>query len=219
MLLKTGETPEAFISRVTAILAPPLLPELRFHLAEETVALWSQTEEVLEEQGLPPPFWAFAWAGGQALGRYILDRPEIVAGKRVLDFASGGGMAGIAAARAGAAQVVASELDPFAIVAITLNAALNNCPIEVRHEDVTQTDADWEVILAGDVFYEKRAAETINTWLTARHRRGTAVLIGDPGRSFLPVDSLEKLAEYDVPVTRDLEDREVRHAKVWRYRG
>lgn len=217
MILKNGETPAAFIERVTGILAPPLLPELRFHLAEETVALWSETEEALEEQGLPPPFWAFAWAGGQALGRYVLDRPEIAAGKRVLDFAAGGGMAGIAAAKAGAASVTASELDAFAIESVRLNAALNDCRIETILGDIAGTEEDWDLILAGDVFYEKGPAERIDAWLTGRHRAGATVLIGDPGRSFLPVQRLEKLAEYDVPVTRDLEDREVRYAKVWRY--
>ncbi|MEN0652832.1 MULTISPECIES: class I SAM-dependent methyltransferase [Hyphobacterium] len=217
MILKHGETPAAFIARVTGILSPPLLPELRFHLAEETVALWNQTEEALQEQGLPPPFWAFAWAGGQALGRYCFDRPEIVAGKRVLDFAAGGGMAGIAAARAGASTVTASEIDAFAIEACRLNAALNDCAVETVLGDVTQLDRHWDVILAGDVFYEKGPAERIDRWLSTQHTRGATVLIGDPGRSFLPTGRLEKLAEYDVPVTRDLEDREIRHAKVWRY--
>jgi len=217
VILKNGETPADFIARVTGVIAPPLLPELRFRLAEETVALWSQTEEALEEQGLPPPFWAFAWAGGQALGRYCLDRPDIVSGKRVLDFAAGGGMAGIAAARAGATAVTASEIDAFAIEAVMLNAALNGCWVEPLLGDITEIDRAWDVILAGDVFYEKGPAERIDRWLSAHHAKGATVLIGDPGRSFLPADRLEKLAEYEVPVTRDLEDREVRHAKVWRY--
>ncbi len=217
MLLKNGESPADFIARVTTVMPPPLLPELRFHLAAETVALWGETEEALEAQGLPPPFWAFAWAGGQALGRYVLDHPAIVANKRVLDFAAGGGMAGIAASKAGAVHVSASELDAFAIESIRANARLNACEITPRLEDVTRVDEPWDVILAGDVFYEKGPAEVIERWLSDHHERGATVLIGDPGRSFLPVARLEKLAEYDVPVTRDLEDREVRHAKVWRF--
>ena len=208
----------AFIRDHTAIMAPPLTPEIELHLAVETVEIWSMTEEALGEDGLPPPFWAFAWAGGQALTRYILDNPDIVRGKRVLDFASGGGLIGIACMKAGAASVEASELDEFAIAAIEENARLNQVEMTPRLGDIVGSDEGWDVILAGDVFYEAGPAERIGGWLADLHQRGATVLIGDPGRSFLPQDRLEKLAEYDAPVIRDLEDMEVRRAKVWRFR-
>ena len=199
-------------------MAPPLVPEVQLHLAVETVEIWQRTEEALGEMGLPPPFWAFAWAGGQALARYCLDQPEIVAGKRVLDFAAGGAVSGIAAMKAGAAAVEACELDAFAIAAIEANAEANQARLDTRLGDLVGTDDGWDVILAGDVFYEAEPARLIGGWLEQLNDRGATVLIGDPGRSFLPQDKLERLAEYTVPVTRDLEDREVRHAKVWRYR-
>lgn len=210
---------QAFIRQHTKLMAPPLVPEVKLHLAVETVEIWQQTEEALGEMGLPPPFWAFAWAGGQALARYCLDDPSIVAGKRVLDFAAGGAVSGIAALRAGAASVVACELDPFAIAACDANAAANDVTLETELGDLVGRDDGWDVILAGDVFYEDEPARVIGGWLQALADKGGTVLIGDPGRSFLPRERLEKLAEYTVPVTRDLEDREVRHAKVWRFRS
>tara|TARA_R110000868_G_scaffold76499_4_gene219922 strand:+ start:10312 stop:10971 length:660 start_codon:yes stop_codon:yes gene_type:complete len=210
-------SPGAFIEAHTALMAPPLVPEIQLHLAVETVAIWEQTEEALGEMGLPPPFWAFAWAGGQALARYCLDNPHLVAGKRVLDFAAGGAVSGIAALKAGAASVLACELDQFAIAAIEANARANRVEIETSLADLVGTDDGWDVVLAGDVFYEAGPAQLIGGWLHALSRRGATVLIGDPGRSFLPRDQLDMLAEYTVPVTRDLEDREVRQAKVWRF--
>ncbi|WP_203294859.1 class I SAM-dependent methyltransferase [Maricaulis parjimensis] len=199
-------------------MAPPLVPEVQLHLAVETVEIWERTEEALGEMGLPPPFWAFAWAGGQALARYCLDQPDILAGQRVLDFAAGGAVSGIAAKKAGAASVEACELDAFAIAAIQANAAANHVTLETRLGDLVGTDDGWDVVLAGDVFYEAEPARLIGGWLEQLNARGATVLIGDPGRSFLPQDKLEKMAEYTVPVTRDLEDREVRYAKVWRYK-
>lgn len=210
--------PLAFVRTHTALMAPPLVPEVQLHLAVETVAIWEQTEEALGEMGLAPPFWAFAWAGGQALARYCLDNPDIVAGKRVLDFAAGGAVSGIAAMQAGAASVLACELDAFAIAAIEANASANHVVLQTRLADLVGTDDGWDVVLAGDVFYEAEPARLIGGWLLDLARRGATVLIGDPGRSFLPQDRLEKLAEYTVPVTRDLEDREVRYAKVWKFR-
>tara|TARA_R110000868_G_scaffold56449_1_gene174590 strand:+ start:14313 stop:15011 length:699 start_codon:yes stop_codon:yes gene_type:complete len=210
--------PITFIHTHTALIAPPLVPEVQLHLAVETVAIWEQTEEALGQMGLPPPFWAFAWAGGQALARYCLDNPETVAGQRVLDFAAGGAVSGIAAMKAGAASVLACELDTFAIAAIEANAAANSVTLETRLGDLIGTDDGWDVVLAGDVFYEDGPARLIGGWLQDLAHRGATVLIGDPGRSFLPQDRLEKLAEYTVPVTRDLEDREVRYAKVWKFR-
>lgn len=211
--------PQAFIRAHTRIASAPLTPELRFHLAEETLPIWQQTEEALGEAGLPPPFWAFAWAGGQALARYVMDNPALVAGRHVLDFASGCGIAAIGAAKAGASQVDASEIDAFAIEAIQANATLNGVEIAARKADLVGIDEGWDVVLAGDVFYEGRGAERIALWLRALHERGCLVLIGDPGRHFLPKDSLEPLARYDTPVSRDLEDRDVRLARVWRFTG
>ncbi|MBO6764694.1 methyltransferase [Maricaulis sp.] len=196
---------------------PPLVPEVPLHLAVETVALWQETEEALGEMGLPPPFWAFAWAGGQALARYCLDQPDIVRGAHVLDFAAGSGLTGIAALKAGARAVEASELDAFAIAAIEANAAANHVIVTARLEDVVGRDDGWDVVLAGDVFYEAELAIHIGDWLAALHRRGATVLIGDPGRAFLPRGALEEVARYTVPVQRELEDREDRFAKVWRF--
>ncbi len=210
--------PEDFVTRHTALMAPPLVPEIQLHLAVETVDIWEQTEEALGEMGLPPPFWAFAWAGGQALARYCLDQPDIVAGKTVLDFAAGGAVSGLAAKRAGASQVIACELDAFAIAACRANAKANGLELDTALGDLVGKDEGWDVILAGDVFYEAEPARLIGGWLESLAARGATVLIGDPGRSFLPLDRLDRLADYTVPVTRDLEDREVRYAKVWRYR-
>ncbi|MAC38886.1 MAG: nicotinamide N-methylase [Oceanicaulis sp.] len=196
---------------------PPLVPEVPLHLAVETVALWQETEEALGELGLPPPFWAFAWAGGQALARYCLDNPDIVRGRHVLDFAAGSGLTGIAALKSGTRTVEASELDAFAIAAIEANAAANHVTVTARLEDVVGRDDGWDVVLAGDVFYEADLALRIGDWLAGLHRRGATVLIGDPGRAFLPKGELEEVARYTVPVQRELEDREVRFAKVWRF--
>ncbi|TGY88254.1 methyltransferase [Marinicauda algicola] len=210
-------SPPGFIANNTRIQSAPLTPELRFHLADETLPIWEKTEEALGEIGLPPPFWAFAWAGGQALARYLMDNPGIVAGKSVLDFACGCAVAGIGAARAGAARVEASEIDPFAVEAARVNAALNDVEIHAEETDLVGIDRGWDVVLAGDVFYEGPGAARIGAWLEALAARGAAVLIGDPGRTFLPKDRLEPLARYDTPVTRDLEDRDVRLARVWRF--
>jgi predicted nicotinamide N-methyase len=215
----TPETADAFIARHTRITSAPLTPELRFHLADETIEIWTRTEEALGEIGLPPPFWAFAWAGGQALARYVMDHPDLVAGARVLDFACGCGVAGIGAAKAGAARVDASEIDPFAIAATRLNGRLNDVVVDAQLADLTGTDAGWDVVLAGDVFYEAPGASRIGDWLASLDARGATVLIGDPGRTFLPRSRLEALARYDTPVSRDLEDREVRQARVWRFTG
>ncbi|MGF1464434.1 MAG: methyltransferase [Maricaulaceae bacterium] len=206
----------AFIQAHTRLRPVPLAPEIQLHLADESVEIWSRTEEALGEAGLPPPFWAFAWAGGQALCRYVLDQPSIVARRAVLDFAAGSGLAGIAAAKAGASRVTASELDPFAIAAVALNAATNEVEIETRRGDVCETDAGWDIVLAGDVFYEADPSRRIFDWLAQLSARGATVLIGDPGRSYLPQHRLQAIAEYAVLVSRDLEDAESRRARVWR---
>ena len=207
-----------FVLANTRLLVPPLVPELKLRLADEAVPIWKKTEEELGELGLPPPFWAFAWAGGQALARYILDTPDLVRGKRALDFASGSGLVAIAAARAGAASVEASDIDAFALAAIAANATENGVAVTARHEDLTGADEGWDVVLAGDVSYEKEMAEAATDWLNGLARRGATVLIGDPRRAYLALDRLESVAEYGVPVTRDLEDSEIKRTGVFRFR-
>ncbi len=209
---------EAFIRENTRLLAPPLAPELRLWLADEAVELWQKTEDDLGAIGLPPPFWAFAWAGGQALARFIAERPEIVAGRFVLDFASGSGLVAIAAAKAGAARVEASEIDDFALVAIAMNARENVVTIAPRAGDLIGTDSGWDVVLAGDISYQRDMAEAATAWLETLAMRGAAVWIGDPGRSYLARDRLEPVAEYSVPVTRALEDAEIKRSAVYRFR-
>jgi len=209
---------EAFIRAHTRLLAPPLAPDLRLWLADEAVALWQKTEDELGAIGLPPPFWAFAWAGGQALAKFIAERPELVAGRFVLDFASGSGLVAMAAAKAGAARVEASEIDDFALTAMTMNARENGVTIEPRAGDLVGTDAGWEVVLAGDISYQRDMAEPATAWLETLFARGASVWIGDPGRSYLARDRLEPVAEYSVPVTRALEDAEIKRASVYRFR-
>ena len=206
----------AFIRENTRILAPTHVPELHLHLADDAVSLWELTEEQLGELGLPPPFWAFAWAGGQALGRYVLDNPTIVAGKRVLDVASGSGLVAIAAMKAGAASALAADIDAFAAPAAMLNAALNGVRIETSSADPVGAPVAAETILVGDLFYDRDLAPRVLEWLLDCQGQGKTVLIGDPGRTYLPRDKLEQIAAYDIPVTRALEDAEVKRAAVWR---
>jgi predicted nicotinamide N-methyase len=209
--------PAGFIRANTRLLPVPLVPEVSLHVADEAVPLWSKTEEELGEAGLPPPFWAFAWAGGQALARYVLDHREHVAARAVLDLASGSGLVAIAAMKAGAASMIGYDIDAFARVAIAINAADNDVVVEARGDDLLG-DAiapEAQTILAGDIFYERDTAERAYAFLSAQVERGATVLIGDPGRSYLPKDKLRKLAEYKVPVTRDLEDAEIKNTAVW----
>ena len=213
-----GADRAAFIRENTRILAVPHAPEIRLHLADEATALWQKTEEQLGELGLPPPFWAFAWAGGQALARYVLDHPETVAGRHVLDFATGSGLVAVAAAMAGACATEASDLDGFAVEAVGLNAALNGVAVAPRLADLIGRDEGWDAVLAGDIFYERDTAAKVTEWLFGLMERGAAVLIGDPGRSYLAKGRLEPLATYAVPVTRALEDSEVKKSSVWRFR-
>ncbi|MEP9351503.1 methyltransferase [Xanthobacter sp. KR7-225] len=210
--------PHAFIRAETRLRPVPLVPEISLHVADEAVPIWHRTEEELGEMGLPPPFWAFAWAGGQALARHLLDHPETVAGKSVLDFASGSGLVGIAAMKAGARRAVCADIDPFAVAAIALNGAANAVALAPTQADLIGTDAGWDVVLAGDIAYERDLAARVFAWLLALAARGASVLIGDPGRTYLPKDRLEKLAEYSVPVTRELEDMEIKRTSVWRPR-
>jgi len=207
-----------FIIEHTRLLPVPHAPEISLHVAQEATELWQKTEDELAIIGLPPPFWAFAWAGGQALARYLLDAPETVSGQRVLDFASGSGLVAIAAAKVGAASVEACDIDAFAAEAIAINAAANGVSIAVRLDDIVGRDEGWDVICAGDVCYERSMAERVIAWLSGLSRRGALVLIGDPGRSYLPKDRLDALASYAVPVTRSLEDAEIKNSTVWRLR-
>jgi predicted nicotinamide N-methyase len=206
-----------FVLANTRLIAPPLTPEIRLWLADEAVPIWKKTEDELGAMGLPPPFWAFAWAGGQALARYVLDHAELVKGKRVLDFASGSGLIAIAAAKAGAAEVEASDIDAFGIAAIEANSAENDVIVAPRLENVIRADDGWEVVLVGDIAYEKDFADAAMDWLRSLARRGASVLIGDPRRSYLPLDRLDCVIEYSVPVTRELEDSEIKRTGVFRF--
>ncbi len=207
--------PAQFIRENTALIAPPLVPEIRLHLATEVVPLWRKTEEELEAEGIPPPYWAFAWAGGQALARYVLDHPREVAGRSILDFGSGSGLVAIAAAKAGAAGVLACDIDSFALAAIELNAAANGVSITSTMNDVIGSQDSWDVILLGDMCYERPLAEHLLIWLGEQARGGTRVLLGDPGRSYFPKIGVQKLATYRVQTTRELEDQEIRETGVY----
>jgi predicted nicotinamide N-methyase len=208
----------AFIRLHTRLRPTPHAPEISLYIADEATELWQKTEDELGEIGLPPPFWAFAWAGGQALARYILDHPDFFTGKRVLDFASGSGLVAIAAARAGATRIEACDIDDFAIAAMHLNAGANCVTINPRLENLIGRDEGWDVILAGDVSYERDMASAVTDWMESLSRRGALTLIGDPGRTYLAREKLESLAEYRVPVTRSLEDCEIKKSQVWRFR-
>ena len=214
------EDAAAFVRANTAVERPPLVPEVALHLASEVVPLWQATEADLAETGLPPPFWAFAWAGGQALARFLLDQPDWVAGKRVLDFAAGSGVQGIAAALAGAGRVEASEIDRFALAALALNAEANGVALELHDRDVVGLpNPGWEVVLAGDVCYERPMAARVGHWLGGLAEQGVTVLMGDPGRTYLPKSGLRRLARYAVQTTRELEDSDLRNAMVWQVTG
>ena len=209
--------PESFIRANTSLMAPPHMPEIRLHLASEAHDLWLKTEEELEAIGLPPPFWAFAWAGGQGLARYVLDHPDTVAGKRVLDFASGSGLVAIAAKLAGASHVLAADIDPWAETATRLNAEENGVVLDFTGDNLIDRMTDADVILAGDVFYDRDFADRLIPWFRQLAGEGRLVLVGDPGRAYLPKDRLEAEASYQVPVTRALEDSEVKKTTVWRF--
>jgi predicted nicotinamide N-methyase len=206
----------AFILANTRLQAPPHTPELRLHLADEVTPIWRLTEEELGALGLPPPFWAFAWAGGQALARYLIDQPAEVAGKRVLDFATGSGLVAVAAMRAGAAHVLAADIDPFCAAAVALNSEANGVALDFTGADLLDAPAPAaDVILAADICYEQPLAGRVMAWLAAARATGARVLIGDPGRSYFPKSGLVHLAEYRVQTTRELEDAEVKRTSVW----
>jgi len=208
--------PASFIAAQTVIAHPPLVPEIKLHLATEITPIWQATETTLAQMNLPPPYWAFAWPGGQALTRFLLDQPDWVKGKRVLDFAAGSGLTAIGAAMAGAARVEAAEIDDFASAAIALNARINNVAIDLVNEDLIGVEPRWEIVLAGDVCYERPMAERVIAWFRALAGRGVAILLADPGRAYLPQNGLVELARYQVPTTLELEDRQMRETIVWR---
>ncbi len=215
-MLKPVDHPE-FIRQNTSLLAPPLVPEVLLHLAHEAVPIWQKTEEELGEIGLPPPFWAFAWAGGQALARYVLDHPALVAGRSVLDLATGSGLVGIAAKKAGAQTVLAADIDLFATAATRLNSQANDVALAITDDDLLENEPGrFDVILVGDLFYEKDLAARVHAWLRQAREQGALALIGDPGRSYLPKSALTHVIDYNVPVTRELEDSEIKRTAVWR---
>jgi predicted nicotinamide N-methyase len=200
--------------RSHTVLAPvPLLPEILIYQAEEPIALWEKTEESAPDQ--PPPFWAFAWAGGQALARHVLDHPTLVAGRSVLDLATGSGLVAVAAARCGAHPVTANDIDPLSLAAATANAEANDVTIRTVEADLLDTTDDHGVILAGDVFYSREMAARVLPFLRRAAGRGALVLIGDPGRAYLPTSGLIKHATYEVPVPVALESVPTRQSTVW----
>jgi predicted nicotinamide N-methyase len=206
----------AFIRANTKLLPVPLVPEIRLYLAEESLPIWRKTEEELGEINVPPPYWAFAWAGGQALARYILDNPTTVAGAHVLDLGSGSGLTAIAAMRAGAAHVLAADIDALALTAIDLNAAANAVTVEATREDLLAgAPGRFDIVLVGDLFYERTLAERVLAFIEAASANGSEILVGDPRRSYLPKDRFRAVAEYAVPVTRELEDAEIKRTAVW----
>ena len=212
-----SERYQRFVRANTSLQSLPHVPEIELYLADEAHELWHRTEDELATIGLPPPFWAFAWAGGQGVARYVLDHPETVKDRFVLDFAAGSGLVGIAAAKANAKRVICCDIDPFAQPAVLLNSVANGTTVNVCIDDLIGTDQGWDVILAGDVFYDKPLAERLMPWFTALAARGADVIVGDPGRSYFPKNLLESLAVYCVPVTRVLEDAEIKQTTVWRF--
>jgi predicted nicotinamide N-methyase len=207
----------AFIRANTRLLAPPLVPEIRLHLAEESLPIWRKTEEELGEMNVPPPYWAFAWAGGQALARHLIDTPGLVAGRDVLDLGAGSGLTAIASLKAGARAVTAADIDPVALCACTLNALANGYRLETTAGNLLTAPPDprFSVILVGDLFYERELADLVLAFVSRAIAGGARVLIGDPGRSYFPRDRFRRLADYRVPVTRELEDAEIKHTAVW----
>jgi predicted nicotinamide N-methyase len=211
------QNPHDFVLENTELQNSPLVPEISLHLAHEMLPLWTLTEAELDAAGLPSPYWAFAWAGGQALARFILDTPELVRGRCVLDFATGSGIVGLAAAKSGARRVLANDIDPVSLAACDLNAKANNVSLETNVEDLIGSGGcGWDVILAGDICYEQPLAGHVERWLKGLAAEGALVLMGDPGRTHLPKSGLEKLAEYKVETTRELEDNDVRRTLVWK---
>ena len=206
----------ALVLARTRLQRPPTVPELELHLADDMDAAWASLQAELDDGSLPPPFWAFAWLGGQAVARHVLDAPDSVAGRRVLDLATGSGLCALAARLAGAAKVTAVDVDPFAVEAVALNAAHNRLAVDARLADLLdEPPPDVDVVLAGDVFYDAQMAARVQPWLADARRAGARVVVGDPGRHYLPRALLTELAAYDVPTTRDLEGVDVKRVRVY----
>lgn len=215
---RVEECTAALIRASTVVARPPACPEIRLHLARDMQTLWERLETALNVAGMPPPFWAIPWAGGQALARYLLDNPAIVSGKRVLDVGSGSGLCAIAAALAGAQAVCANELDQSALAAIGLNAALNDVTIMPLSRDLIGTElTDWDVVLAADLWYERQLAQRVTPWLRDQCDDRRAVLIGDKGRAHFPRRGLVKLAVVTVPTSLEIERESITEAGVWRF--
>ncbi len=213
----------AFVRDQTRLQPAPFVPEISLHLASEVTPLWMATETWSGQKNSAPPFWAFAWPGGMALARYILDHPDVVRGLSVLDFAAGSGIGAIAAAKAGASRVAAADIDPLAQTAAQMNAARNGIAIDCwRGVDLEVPCRSFDLIIAGDVCYEQVMSSRILKWLALSAEAGAQVLLADPGRAYAPKEealaALSVRADYEVPVLRELEDKETRHVTIWGFR-
>jgi predicted nicotinamide N-methyase len=218
-MARLPDDPEGFIRRNTALEAPAMVPEFKLWLASEYVPIWQATEAWLEEQNVDPPYWAFCWPGGQAIARYLLDHPDLVRGKRVIDFAAGSGVSSMAAARAGARSVIANDIDTLSLIAARLNAAANGLTIGINSEDWLARrpgEPEADVVIAGDVCYEREMSKRAIEWLRSHADRGRLVLLGDPGRNYFTAQGLEERARYDIPTSLQLENRGMRETVVWR---
>lgn len=210
-------SPRSFILDNTRLLSPPLVPEVRLHLAEESLPIWQKSEEELGRMNVPPPFWAFAWAGGQALSRYLLDNRGLVEGRRVLDLGAGSGLGAIVAMLAGARTALAADIDAMAVEAVAINAHVNGVIVEATTADLLSAPPGaFDLVLIGDLFYERPLAEGVLAFAQAAKAQGADVLVGDPRRSYFPKEKFEAVAHYEVPVTRELEDAEIKRSAVWR---
>lgn len=216
MTLSSPSEIAEFIRANTRLMVPPLVPEITLHLAEESLPIWQKTEEELGEMNVPPPFWAFAWAGGQALARHLLDEADLVRGRSVLDLGSGSGLTAIAAMLAGAQRALAADIDRLSLAAISLNAEANGVAVATTNENLLAKPPTYsDVVLVGDLFYERPLAEAVLAYIETAVRAGSLILIGDPQRSYFPKGRFEQVAEYRVPVTRELEDAEIKQTAVW----
>ena len=211
--------PEGFIRANTALETPSMVPEFKLWLASEYVPIWQATEAWLEEQNVDPPYWAFCWPGGQAIARYLLDHPTAVRGKTVIDFAAGSGVSAMAAARAGATRVIANDIDRLSLVAARLNAEANGLALDLSQDDWLagpDGEPEAEVVIAGDVCYEREMSARALAWLRSHANRGRLVLLGDPGRNYFSAQGLEEKERYRIPTTLQLENRGMRETVVWR---
>jgi predicted nicotinamide N-methyase len=207
----------AFIRANTRLLSAPLVPEIKLHLAEESLPIWQRTEEELGAMNVPPPYWAFAWAGGQAVARWLIDNPAAARGKSVLDLGAGSGLTAIAAALTGARCVLAADIDHISLAAMALNAEANGFAFETTADDLLTADPQpFDVVIVGDLFYERALADQVLTFIDKAVAGGATILIGDPQRSYFPRGRFAKVTEYQVPVTRELEDSEIKRTAVWR---